>query len=57
MNNEVIWQQTDIRQWYVDRFLTFQKTVFQSPASYFHRYASLNPGQATETANYKDAGS
>ena len=39
-----------IRQWYVDRFLTFQKTVFQNPSSYFHRYANLNPKEATETA-------
>jgi len=39
-----------IRQWYVDRFLTFQKTVFQNPSSYFHRYANLNPKEASETA-------
>ena len=39
-----------IRQWYVDRFLTFQKTVFQNPSSYFHRYANLSPKEATETA-------
>ena len=39
-----------IQQWYVDRFLTFQRTVFQSTESYFHRYASLTPEQATDTA-------
>jgi type I pantothenate kinase len=39
-----------IRQWYVDRFLTFQRTVFQNKESYFHRYASLNKEQATATA-------
>jgi len=39
-----------IRQWYVDRFLTFQRTVFQNKESYFHRYASLNMQQATATA-------
>jgi len=39
-----------IRQWYVDRFLTFQQTVFQSTQSYFHRYAALNREQATDTA-------
>jgi len=39
-----------IRRWYVDRFLTFQKTVFQSPSSYFHRYANLNREEATATA-------
>ena len=39
-----------VRQWYVDRFLTFQRTVFQSPASYFHRYANLNREDAVATA-------
>jgi type I pantothenate kinase len=39
-----------VRQWYVDRFLTFQKTVFQSPSSYFHRYATLNHDEAVSTA-------
>ena len=39
-----------IRQWYVDRFLTFQKTVFQDPSAYFHRYAKLSPDEARQTA-------
>jgi type I pantothenate kinase len=39
-----------IRQWYVDRFLTFQKTIFQNPKSYFHRYADLTSAEATNTA-------
>ncbi|HET9943639.1 MAG TPA: type I pantothenate kinase [Terriglobia bacterium] len=39
-----------IRRWYVDRFLTFQKTVFQNPSSYFHRYAGLSREDATATA-------
>jgi type I pantothenate kinase len=39
-----------IRQWYVDRFLTFQKTVFQNPSSYFHRFANLGLKEATDTA-------
>ena len=43
-------EELHIRQWYVDRFLTFQKTVFQNPASYFHRYASLSVDEARETA-------
>ena len=43
-------QEQHIRQWYVDRFLTFQKTVFQSPSSYFHRYANLSATDATQTA-------
>jgi len=43
-------EEAHIRQWYVDRFLTFQRTVFQNENSYFHRYAKLNDDQATETA-------
>jgi type I pantothenate kinase len=40
----------DLRQWYVDRFLRLRETVFQDPASYFHRYADLSEEQARETA-------
>jgi type I pantothenate kinase len=40
----------DIEQWYVERFLTLRETVFRNPSSYFHRYASLTPNQARETA-------
>ncbi len=43
-------QEEHIRQWYVDRFLTFQKTFFQNPSSYFHRYANLNAADAMQTA-------
>ena len=43
-------QENYVRQWYVDRFLTFQKTVFQNPSSYFHRYANLNRDDAISTA-------
>jgi len=40
----------DIEQWYVERFLALRDTVFQSPSSYFHRYAALTEGRAVETA-------
>lgn len=43
-------QETDIEQWYVERFLTLRDTVFRNPSSYFHRYAELTPAQAAETA-------
>ena len=43
-------QEDDIEQWYVERFLALRDTVFQSPSSYFHRYATLTPEQAVETA-------
>jgi type I pantothenate kinase len=29
----------DLRKWYVERFKKLQKTAFQNPESYFHRYA------------------
>jgi type I pantothenate kinase len=40
-----------LRRWYVNRFLTLRQTAFRDPKSYFHRYASLDDAQATETAN------
>jgi type I pantothenate kinase len=40
-----------LRRWYVNRFLTLRQTAFRDPKSYFHRYASLDDQQATETAN------
>ncbi len=42
--------ESDIEQWYVDRFLQFRNTVFQNPSSYFHRYSALTPEQAVGTA-------
>ena len=42
--------EADIEQWYIERFLALRETVFQDPASYFHRYASLTAEQAAETA-------
>jgi type I pantothenate kinase len=40
----------DIEQWYVERFVRLRETVFTNPSSYFHRYASLSPDEALETA-------
>jgi type I pantothenate kinase len=40
----------NIRQWYIDRFMTFRNTVFRDPEAYFHRYASLTDEEARETA-------
>jgi type I pantothenate kinase len=42
--------EADIEQWYIERFLTLRATVFQSPSSYFHRYAALTPDDAAATA-------
>lgn len=39
-----------LRAWYVDRFLRLRETAFRDPASYFHRFASLPPDEATALA-------
>jgi type I pantothenate kinase len=44
--------ETDIEEWYIERFLTLRDTVFQNPSSYFHRYVSLDPVEARETARH-----
>jgi type I pantothenate kinase len=41
---------TDVRSWYVDRFLRLRETAFANPASYFRRYADLSADEARETA-------
>jgi len=41
---------SDIRAWYVERFLRLRKTAFADPASYFSRYAGLSGEEATATA-------
>ncbi|HXH10923.1 MAG TPA: type I pantothenate kinase [Alphaproteobacteria bacterium] len=41
----------DIREWYIERFLTLRDTAFRNPLSYFHRYASLSDQQARERAS------
>lgn len=40
----------DVRQWYVDRFLSLRATAFARPESYFHRYASLSDEEAVARA-------
>jgi type I pantothenate kinase len=42
--------ETILRTWYVDRFLTLRETAFKDPASYFHRYAKLSDEEAVATA-------
>jgi type I pantothenate kinase len=39
-------------RWYVDRFLTFRKTVFSHPESYFRRYIQLSDEEAVWTATH-----
>ncbi len=42
--------ETTIRRWYVDRFLTLRDTAFQDSRSYFHRYAALSDQDAAAVA-------
>jgi type I pantothenate kinase len=42
---------SDIRQWYVERFLRLRETAFADTASYFHRYAGLSDEDAIDTAS------
>src|SRR6266480_770984 len=39
-----------LRDWYVQRFLTFRDTAFHDPRSYFHRYSLLSDDEAIATA-------
>ena len=41
---------SDVRQWYVDRFLSLRSTAFARPESYFHRYAGLSDAEAVARA-------
>lgn len=40
----------DIREWYVQRFLSLRNTAFRDPRSYFTRYAQLTEEQAVNQA-------
>jgi type I pantothenate kinase len=43
-------EEADIKSWYVERFLTLRKTVFQDPQSYFRHFADLSEDEAIDTA-------
>ena len=43
-------QTSDVRRWYVERFLELRRTSFSRPESYFHRYARLSDDEAVERA-------
>ncbi|MQA90283.1 MAG: type I pantothenate kinase [Gemmatimonas sp.] len=40
----------NLRQWYIERFLKLRDTVFQDPASYFHRFAEISEEGARDLA-------
>ena len=41
---------SDVRRWYVERFLNLRQTAFADPSSYFHRFAGLTDSEARATA-------
>ena len=43
-------EEADLMHWYVERFLLLQRTAFQDPLSYFHRYKNLPEGEARQLA-------
>jgi type I pantothenate kinase len=42
--------ETDIEQWYIERFLALRGTAFRQPGSFFRKYAPLGTDDAVETA-------
>jgi type I pantothenate kinase len=42
--------QPDLRDWYIQRFLSLRDTAFRDPKSYFHRYSALTDTEARATA-------
>ncbi len=44
--------ESDIEEWYVQRFLTLRETVFQDPGSFFRHYADLTREEAVDTARF-----
>lgn len=42
--------ETDLRRWYVERFLLLRATAFKEQGSYFHQYAALSDEAAERTA-------
>ena len=43
-------EESDIEQWYLDRFLTLRETAFTDERSFFHHFAALSEDEAVEVA-------
>jgi type I pantothenate kinase len=43
-------EEKDLRDWYIERFLSLRNGAFKDPKSYFHRYAGLSDEEAVSTA-------
>jgi len=44
-------QESLLRRWYVERFMTLRETAFRNPKSFFRKYAELTEAEALETAH------
>jgi type I pantothenate kinase len=42
--------ESDIQEWYIQRFHALRRTVFQDPQSFFRHFADLSDDEATEVA-------
>jgi len=42
--------ETDLLQWFIERFLRLRETAFLDPDSFFHRYSKLSDDEAVELA-------
>ncbi len=42
--------ESDIEQWYIERFQTLRETIFRDPDSFFQMYAHLSEQEAMDTA-------
>lgn len=43
-------EETDIRRWYIERFMLLKNTAFRNPRSFFHRYAGMDDEDARRFA-------
>jgi type I pantothenate kinase len=43
-------EESDLKEWYIERFFSLKNGAFKDPKSYFHRYAALTEAEAIETA-------
>ena len=41
----------DLEEWYLERFMTLQRTAFRRPHAYFHRYSHLSEAEARTIAS------
>jgi type I pantothenate kinase len=44
--------ESDIEQWYLDRFLTLRETAFADQRSFFHHFAALSEDEAIQVARH-----